>query len=142
MAFINLEKLKAGNRAYIAKLESAMAEAARTSGQLALIHLRANPPFKSRSGKLLAATDFTVRSSSSGALLKFEAKVPYASYLERGTPPHRIPGAPVLRFYWEKAGETAHLRFVNHPGTKATHFLETTRDLAASFFSAELNKRL
>lgn len=139
---VDLAKLKAGNRAYIQKVEQAMAEAARTAGQLALVNLRANPPFKSRSGKLLAATDFTVRSSKTGVLLKFEAKVPYASYLEKGTPPHPIHGNPILKFYWERMGRDAYFYNVNHPGTKATHFLENTRDLASSFFITELHKRL
>jgi hypothetical protein len=58
------------------------------------------------------------------------AEVPYAVFAEEGTRAHTIEArrAKVLRFV--VAGERRFVRRVNHPGTKATHFMRDARDQA------------
>lgn len=56
---------------------------------------------------------------------------PVGQFLELGTRPHKIRArnAKVLRF--EVGGRVVYARVVNHPGTKATHFLaKATRQVA------------
>jgi hypothetical protein len=53
------------------------------------------------------------------------ATAPHALFVEKPTKPHRIPKTgsanPPLRFV--QYGRVRFARFVNHPGTKGTHFL-------------------
>lgn len=43
----------------------------------------------------------------------------YSSYVDEGTPPHRIEGNPLLAFT-ARDGSRVIVRYVNHPGTERT----------------------
>lgn len=49
---------------------------------------------------------------------------PQALFTNDGTRPHRIEGNPLLSFYWPKIGRRVTVRYVNHPGNKATHWFD------------------
>lgn len=51
------------------------------------------------------------------------AGAPYASYVEEGTPPHRIKPKHRTALRWPVEGGFMFARVVDHPGTKATNFL-------------------
>lgn len=59
----------------------------------------------------------------SGVGVEFGSKVPYAGYVEEGTPPHiiRPRSARALRFTG-RSGATVYAAYVNHPGTKPNPF--------------------
>lgn len=50
------------------------------------------------------------------------ATVPYAIYVEEGTPPHEIWPTNKKALWWEGAAHPHHM--VNHPGATATHFMK------------------
>lgn len=49
---------------------------------------------------------------------------PLGIYFEQGTPPHKIFGNPVLRFFWDKVGKWVTFGKVNHPGQKDLRIME------------------
>src|SRR5262245_5841986 len=62
--------------------------------------------------------------SPRGPMWRVEATASYAPFVEEGTRPHQIRpkrAGGVLRF--KVGGRVVYARIVNHPGTKATHFL-------------------
>jgi len=67
--------------------------------------------------------------------------IDYASYVEEGTIPHRIPkgeGGKILRFWWDKVGKVVFFKSVWHPGTKPQPFKDLAGDIARDFFMDEL----
>lgn len=79
--------------------------------------------FQNRSGDLERSIQHIVIGWTSDTMYvaKIEAKMPYASYVEEGTKPHRIEGNPFLAFIWK--GEQVFFRYVNHPGSKPYPFM-------------------
>lgn len=59
--------------------------------------------------------------------------VPYALYVHEGARPHRIVArnAPLLVFFWPKAGRVMYLKSVNHPGNRPHRFLVQSLSAAA-----------
>jgi len=60
-------------------------------------------------------------SAPGGAVAVMCWPVPYASFVENGTPRHTIFGNPTLHFVWK--GVPVFFRWVDHPGTKAYGFV-------------------
>jgi hypothetical protein len=76
-----------------------------------------------RTGRLKDSLTYRKRLGLTGVALEFGSNVPYAGYVEEGTPPHIIQprNASVLRFTM-RGGETVYARSVNHPGTRANPY--------------------
>lgn len=57
---------------------------------------------------------------------------PIALIHHQGTEPHQIwaRNAPLLVFFWPKAGGVVAFKMVNHPGTKPNHYLTDQLPLA------------
>jgi hypothetical protein len=145
MPFVDLEKVRVDNKRLMDRIRTVAEESFRLGARQALSELRANPPFKTRTGRLIKSTRADVISGGLSLTVKIRASAPYASYLEHGTDPHVIRPRGIgglLTFYWNKVGSVVHFKKVNHPGTKATHFLRKTRDRAIALGRAELANRL
>lgn len=56
----------------------------------------------------------------------FYSDAEYSSFMDSGTAPHLIEGAPLLSFFWDKIGRQAVFRYVNHPGTVGSSFFDLT----------------
>jgi HK97 gp10 family phage protein len=86
--------------------------------------IRAEAPVgKKNGGRLRESIKFRKRAGISGVALEFGSDVPYASFVEDGTPPHLIlpRRASMLRFE-SRSGETVYSPYVHHPGTKPNPF--------------------
>ncbi len=62
---------------------------------------------------------FNRRSGTDGRQIGFDPNIaPHAVYVLRGTRPHVIVprNKSILKFYWERIGETVFRQSVNHPG--------------------------
>jgi hypothetical protein len=59
----------------------------------------------------------------SGVAVEYGSRLPYASYVEEGTPPHIIRARNVknLRFQG-RSGDIVYAPYVNHPGTRPNPF--------------------
>lgn len=78
---------------------------------------RAMHTFKNRTGNLeRSITHIVVGWQGDEYVARIVAREKYASFVEKGTPPHLIVGNPFLTFEWK--GELVHFRYVNHPGQK------------------------
>jgi hypothetical protein len=94
-------------------------------------YMRANCPVKT--GKLLG----TIRTEDAGVSVDATAgragETPYLGYQMYGTSPHEIRarGGGMLSFYWEKHGVQFVGRRVNHPGNRATRFVQDSVQAAA-----------
>lgn len=73
-----------------------------------------------KTGRLIS----DLESERVGKVVRVGAKsVPYAIYVEEGTPPHPIdPKMPKYALWW--AGAPHPVNHVNHPGAEATHFMK------------------
>lgn len=112
--------------------EQAQANARQTLGQgvaLALEHARATQSFKDRTGELRKSL---TRGQKSTWVHFLKASAPHAKYVEDGTRPHRIEAkGRALRFV--QHGAIRFRRSVNHPGTKARHFMDDAANVGARF---------
>lgn len=91
-------------------------------------HARRIHRWKNRTGNAERATQGRVTSSdATGAEGEMVCDVPYASFLEEGTPPHFIIGNDSpdqnLHFYWVERGISFNGPIVHHPGTKPSPFM-------------------
>ncbi len=68
--------------------------------------------------------------------LRVSANTPQAVFTDQGTRPHRIEGNPVLR--WFVAGEARFARYVEHPGTTATHWFSNLRPRVVAIIKAAM----
>jgi hypothetical protein len=98
----------------------ASADAERVARQVAVRARRLVPV---RTGATRNSIRVVKGSSWRGPTWQVVVNSPVGEYLENGTRPHQIRprNAKVLRF--QIGGRTVFARIVNHPGTKATHFL-------------------
>lgn len=78
-----------------------------------------------RSGRLRDSITHRKRFGISGVAVEFGSDVPYARYVEEGTPPHiiRARNARYLRFQG-RSGDIVHAAQVNHPGTRPNPFAQ------------------
>lgn len=104
-----------------AKLQANARQALGQSVETALRAARATRSFKDQSGALRKSI---TRGQKSTWVHFIQATAPHAAYVEHGTRPHRIEArkASTLRFFI--AGRLTFRRHVDHPGTKATNFME------------------
>lgn len=66
----------------------------------------------------------------------------YASFLNDGTPPHKIlpKNKKRLFFFWPKIEDFIFLKLANHPGTKPTKFFDNATDYASKKMEANIDK--
>lgn len=102
---------------------NAMREAVKEAERVA----KATSAFKDVTGMLRKNIRGTLISKTEGQLV---ANTPYAEFIENGSRAHEIHArnAPMLSFFWEKKGQWVEFEWVNHPGTKATKFMEAAGD--------------
>lgn len=121
--------------------EQAQINARQTLGQgvaLALAHAKATDKFKDRTGALRASI---TRGQKSTWVHFIKATAPHATYVEEGTRPHRIQArGRALRFV--QHGELRFRRHVNHPGTKATHFMDEAATVGARFLDFRMEEEI
>lgn len=93
-------------------------------GPLMEAAIKANAPVsKKGGGRLRESITFRKKTGISGVALEFGSNVPYAEYVERGTPPHLIlpRRATMLRFEG-RGGDIVYSPYVHHPGTRPNPF--------------------
>lgn len=81
-----------------------------------------------RTGRLRSSISLRLDRDARGLYAEIGSKVPYAIYMELGTPPHVIRPKAKKALFWRGASHP--VRRVNHPGTRAYRFL--TRALKAA----------
>lgn len=105
-------------------------EAVRVQANEAYQRIAKGSYFKNRSGRTLKS--FTVAAAGLTSTVTSTYKI--AHFLNVGTRAHDIVAskAPMLVFYWAKAGGIVRFKKVRHPGTKPTALVakETFRGLA------------
>lgn len=123
-----------GTRALLLKLEKAKAGAARgfrAGINAAIIDLASEakrlvhgPLVQSHTGNLSRAIFSKMLSDTTG-MVGVGQEAPYAGFVNNGTRPHiiRAVNAKALRFF--VGGTAVFAKYVNHPGTKPTRFMET-----------------
>jgi len=88
--------------------------------------------FQNRTGELEGSMRGRLTGDLSGLI---EATASHASFVEDGTPPHVIEGNPLLAFPG-RDGRTVFARKVNHPGTRADHFMQRAEARAEGVLQA------
>ena len=105
-------------------------EAVRVQANEAYQRIAKGSYFKTRTGRTLKSFSVT----AAGLTSKVESRDKIAHFMNVGTRPHDIVArrAPMLVFYWAKAGGIVRFKKVRHPGTKPTALVakETFRGLA------------
>lgn len=87
---------------------------------LALRHARETTAFRDRTGELRRSI---VRGQKSTWNHFIKAGAKHALFVEEDTKPHRIEVKRRRSLRFVQSGEIRFRRFVNHPGTKGTHFM-------------------
>ena len=114
---------------YLKRCEEGILEAGRHGARVAALEAwksaRSTDKWQNRTGTLRASIQYE-NTNTSDALGEFRSKVTagarYATFVEAGTRPHMIVGNPMLTFVWK--GVRVHFRYVRHPGTKPTYFMQ------------------
>lgn len=108
--------------------------AASEAAEASLAHLRSGAYWTNHSGDV--ARSFHVVAGPSQASVESDSKI--AGWLDEGTDPHPIvaSNARALAFYWPRIGGWFFGKSVNHPGTKALHFVELEAERMGAPFAA------
>lgn len=123
----DFERLVRQLRGVPALLEKNLAAAARMAGEDAAKIAKQTTKFKDRTSSLRNSIEPVGPTGTflSGDLeVTLSAGAGHASYVEEGTPPHKIRPRYRKALRWSVEGGFAFARVVNHPGTKPTRFLE------------------
>ncbi len=81
-------------------------------------------PERGAPGELADSIDYSATEQDSALRIEWAAHVPWAKWVVRGTPPHRIlPHGPYPLRWTDDTGEHQHWA-VNHPGASANPFQE------------------
>lgn len=116
--------------------EEAEANARQVLGQgvaLALAHARATTKFKDRSGDLRRSIVRGQKSTWHHFIKAGGRTAPHAHFVEYGTKPHPIEVRRRRALRFVQHGEIRFRRRVQHPGTKATHFMDEAATVGARF---------
>ena len=107
-------------------------------------YARANHAWQNRTGALTASIDSRMDVvTANGAIGTIEATAKHASYMERGTPPHRIePRSADGVLVFQVNGRTVFAKSVAHPGTQAMPFIGPAGDAAALVLADEIDAAL
>jgi hypothetical protein len=108
------------------KLEQNLARAARMAAEAAATRAKQVHEYEDRSGVLtnsIGAEGPTGSFAAGDLTAVVSAGAPYASYLEEGTPPHKIRPKFRKALRWAVEGGFAFAGEVDHPGTQPTRFL-------------------
>lgn len=108
------------------RIETNVAHAVRMAAELAANEARVNHRYKDRTGVLTNSigVEGPQGSIAQGDLTAVvSAGAPYASFVEDGTPPHKIKPKFRKSLRWAVNGGFAFAGEVDHPGTQPTHFL-------------------
>jgi len=106
--------------------------------------IRAEAPVgKKNGGRLRESITFRKKTGISGVALEFGSNVPYAKFVEDGTPPHLILPRRATRLRFEsRGGDIVYSPYVHHPGTKPNPFarraVERMSPLIAESFKANV----
>lgn len=113
---LDASDLREKGGAFYSTLIQGAKEAVRAQANEAHRRIARDSYFKNRSGRTLRS--FSVRASGLSATI--ESKSPIAVFMDLGTQRHPIVArlAPMLVFYWAKAGGVVRFKIVRHPGTK------------------------
>jgi hypothetical protein len=76
-----------------------------------------------RSGNL-SRSIFSKMESETSAVVYVGKEAPYGKFVNDGTAPHIIRAVNVKALHFYIGGREIFTPYVNHPGTKATHFME------------------
>jgi HK97 gp10 family phage protein len=117
---LKLEKAKSGTaRGFKAGVNAAIISVASEAKRL--VH---GPLVQSHTGNLSRAIFSKMLSDTTG-MVGVGKEAPYAGFVNNGTRPHiiRAVNAKALRFF--VGGSAVFAKYVNHPGTKPTLFMET-----------------
>lgn len=74
-----------------------------------------------------------------GAAGTLGAFTDYASYVNDGTRPHVIRGNPMLTFR-TRSGAWVSVPMVNHPGSRADHFMDRGAEAAREHLIEQINQ--
>lgn len=74
-----------------------------------------------RTGRLQRSIEYDLRKMGNGYRLTLKSDVPYASFYEYGTGPHRITAKPGRKLRFTNRGKVVYARSVNHPGARGRH---------------------
>jgi hypothetical protein len=111
------------------ELQAGARQALGQSAQMAVEAARSTPLFKDgKSTPHLRETISRVRSGPWAWAIKASAK--HALFVEKGTKPHRIEARRRKTLRFVQHGEVRFRRWVWHPGTKPTYFMQISADLA------------
>jgi len=133
---VDLRKLKQGHRNFLSTHDFAVNPILSAEFQTAEVqkNIEANPvPIKRTRHLKKMSVAHTIRTKN-GTIVRVQNAAKYAWAQDQGSGLHgpraskyritpKNPGG-LLRFFWRKKGRWVTLRFVNHPGVPATHFLE------------------
>lgn len=94
---------------------------------LAVEIAKSTTAFKDQTGKLRASIH---RGQKSTWHHFVKASTPYAKFVEEGTRPHPIEARRKAALRFVQAGTLRFAKRVQHPGTKATHFMQKAQEAA------------
>ena len=113
---------------------------------LAEIKHRAPVGQDSGAGRLRDSISIERRAAGGGVSVRFVSSVPYATFVENGTGPHRIEPRNARVLHWTSGGSSAFAHGVNHPGTRPNPFarkaIESLMPLLSQRLRADITKEL
>lgn len=126
-----------------ASVKSATAVWAEEVGPIVVRAIKVKAPVgkKPGSGKLRDSITYRHYPGYSASSIRFGSRVPYAEYVEDGTPPHLIYPRSARVLSWRgKGGDQVHARFVSHPGTKPNPFARNAVRAMVPFMQQRLRE--
>jgi hypothetical protein len=132
---IQLQQVRAGHGRFKAAHDAMVQGVLEAAGQNAMAEIvlgGGGTGFKHRTGAVIRGQKNRVYARIGGHVLELSNSAPHAVFLEKGTRPHVIlpKHKSALHFHWPKAGGWIFAKRVQHPGTRAYHFLSGARDRA------------
>lgn len=116
------------HEAEIARMKSWEGEIGRSITRLAKETVfRQRSMANKKTGAMALKMHYKLKTYTTGIGFLAGSNARYTLYPDQGTSPHKItpktPGGSLV-FFWPKAGKVVHLKSVQHPGNKGSHFLE------------------
>jgi hypothetical protein len=140
----DLGAVRKAHQRFVRANAAMVSDVLKQAGEKAEEHVRDKAQFTHRSGRIWSNTKARVVRFRRGGRMIVSNPVPYAPYLEHGTPAHVIlpRRKKVLRFWSRRSDQLVFARRVNHPGTRPYRFLSAARDHAFHWARSAIQARM
>jgi hypothetical protein len=138
----NLDEVRRGHERFLAETERLIGDAEEVAGRHAEEQVRANPPFKPRTGNLQRQTTHRVVRLGSGRILRIANSAKYAAAIDGGSRPHLIRARNGYLAFKGRDGKTVFRRQVQHPGNRPYKFLYRATNSAFRVLGHEIERRM